>query len=198
MPFLFVILAKKMGLHATVATAPLHVFVKFRDPQTDKWLNVETTDIGQILDDSFYHEKSPMTETAINNGVYLQPLSKKESVAVMAVVLSEHYEQQKQWQNSIKVSKLILKYYPKYAYVMLKLGNAYRGLLQQQTKLITAKKAITSIEKNYLDNLYSQNKLWFTKAEELGWQPVSQQTNTKYMQSIKQLTNLTTTQSKGK
>jgi regulator of sirC expression with transglutaminase-like and TPR domain len=140
MPFLFVILADKLGLDVTVATAPLHVFVKFKEPQSGKWFNLEATDIAQSLDDNFYREKNPMTDTAINNGVYLKPLSKKESVAVMAMVLSEHYAQQKQWQNSINVAKLTLQHYPKYAYAMLKLGNAYRGLLQEKIKLFSAKK----------------------------------------------------------
>ena len=198
MPFLFVILAEKLGLETTVATAPLHVFVKFKEPQTGKWLNLETTDIAQIVEDSFYREKSPMTDIAIKNGVYLQALSKKEAVTVMATVLSDHYAEQKQWQKVIDVSKLILKYYPKYAYAMLKLGNAYRGLLQAKIKQFSATKPITQIEKSYLDELYAQNKSWFEKAEVLGWQPVTQETNEEYMKSIKQRTAITTTQSKGK
>ena len=41
----------------------------------------------------------------------------------MAVVLSEYYAQQQQWQRSIDVAKVILAHYPNYAYAMLKVGR---------------------------------------------------------------------------
>jgi regulator of sirC expression with transglutaminase-like and TPR domain len=200
MPFLFVILADKLGLNATVATSPLHVLVKFKTPQNEKWINLEATDIAQSLDDSFYHQKSPMTATAINNGVYLQPLSKKEAVAVMAVVLSEYYAQQKQWQKSIDVSTLILKYYPKFAYAMIKIGNAYSKLLDEKIAIAGAKESALPAEKAAIKQLNSQNLMWFDKAEKMGWQPPTQDSETKYLQSIKKrmkLTNTPTTQNKG-
>jgi regulator of sirC expression with transglutaminase-like and TPR domain len=185
MPFLFVILADKLGLDVTVATAPLHVFTKFKEPQSGRWLNLETTNVAEIVEDSFFREKSPMTDMAINNGVYLKPLSKKEAVAVMAIVLSEHYANQQLWQQSIDVSKLILKHYPNYVYAMIKIGNAYSKLLQNKIQEVKAKGIVMPDEKAQMDQLFTQNLAWFDKAEALGWQPPSQASETQYLESIK-------------
>jgi regulator of sirC expression with transglutaminase-like and TPR domain len=189
MPFLFIVLAEKLGLDVTVATAPLHVFVKFKDPMTGQVFNLETTNGAKIENDNFYNEMMPMTDTAIKNGVYLKSLNKKETVAVMTIVLSEYYAEQKQWQNGIDIVTLILKYYPNYAYAMLKLGNFYSDLLQEKVKFFRAKGTITKTEKEHLDDLHAQNQGWFTKAEAIGWQPVSPDTNAKYMRDMKQRAN---------
>lgn len=185
MPFLFVILADKLGLEVTIATAPVHVFVKFKDPQSGKWFNLETTHIAEIVDDGFYRKKSPMSAKAIASGVYLQPLRKKEMVAVMTMVLAEHYAGQQRWQESIAVAELALQYYPNYAYAMLKVGNAYRGLLQAKIKQYKGQTEIPLAEKSRMDELYAQNRLWFEKAEAIGWQPVTAANNAEYLKSIK-------------
>ncbi len=42
MPILYLILADRIGLDVTLSTAPLHVFVKFKDPVTNQYYNLET------------------------------------------------------------------------------------------------------------------------------------------------------------
>ncbi|MCL1132344.1 transglutaminase-like domain-containing protein [Shewanella sairae] len=186
MPILYVIIAEKLGLDVTLSTAPLHVFVKFRDPLTGKYLSLEATDRGQLVNHEFYKSKSTIKPEAINNGLYLQPLSKKESVGVIAVLLSEYYAEHKQWQNSIDVAKVVLKHYPNYAYAMIKIGNGYSRLLSEKVAEVKAKKSYTIKEKEYMDHLYQQNVYWFNKAEKLGWQMPSQHENETYLNSIKQ------------
>lgn len=191
MPFLFVIMAQKLNLNTTISTAPLHVFAKYKDPDSGKWYSLETTNIAEFVDDKFYQRQNPMTKAAINNGVYLQPLSKKETVAVMAVVVSEYYAQQQQWQRSIDVANVILKHYPKYVYAMLKVGNAYSRLLQEKIRFARAKGTVTPIEKTAMDHLYAQNLAWFEKAEKLGWQPPPKSAETQYLNNVRKRTNST-------
>ena len=189
MPILFAILADQLGLEVTLSTAPLHVFVKFKDPLTGKYFNLEATDKGQPVSDKFYREKSTITNAAIKNGVYLQPLTKKQSIAVMAILLSEHFEKQGQWQKSIDIAVLILEHYPNYAYAMIKVGNGYSKLLSQKLAEVKAKGSYTSEEKQGMDKLYKQNIQWFEKAEQLGWKMPSEQENDEYINSIKKRTN---------
>jgi len=69
MPFLFIILGDKLGIDVTASTAPLHVFVKFTD--TDgKTYSLETTSGANFSRDAWYREQMPMTNQAIDNGVY--------------------------------------------------------------------------------------------------------------------------------
>ena len=189
MPLLYLILADKLGLDVTLSTAPLHVFVKFKDAISGKYFNLETTDKGQLVKDDFYQQKTAIKSEAIKNGVYLQPLSKKEIVAVMAILLSEHYAIKKQWQQSIDIAKLILKNHPNYVYAMIKIGNGYSRLLALKIKEARENKGYTAKDKQQMDELYKQNFQWFEKAEKLGWQMPSQQENSNYINSIKQRIN---------
>ena len=144
------------------------------------------TNTAEFADDNFYINQSPMTKAAITNGVYLQPLSKKETIAVMAIVLSEYYAQQQQWQRSIDIAQTVIKYYPKYAYAMLKVGNAYNMLLNEEIKLARAKGSLTPSKKIIMDLLYTQNIKWFKKAENLGWQPPPKSAEDQYLNNVRQ------------
>lgn len=198
MPILFTILADRLGLDITLSTAPLHVFVKFKDPASGKYFNIEATDRGQLVPDQFYRDKSTITDQAIANKVYLQPLTKKQSVAVMAILLSEHFERQEQWQKSIEVADLILQHYPNYAYAMIKIGNGYSKLLSEKVTAASEKGSYTPEEKQQMDSLYQQNLHWFEKAEKLGWQPPSQEENAAYIRSIRERTSSLILTTKGK
>ena len=197
MPLLYLILADKLGLDVTLSTAALHVFVKFKDAASGKYFSLEATDKGQLVKDDFYQQKTAIKTEAINQGVYLQPLSKKEIVAVMAILLSEHYANQKEWQQSIEIAKLILQNYPNYAYAMIKVGNGYARLLAQKVKEAKENKGYTIKDKQLMDALYQQNIHWFEKAEKLGWQMPSQQENSNYLNSIKQRLNSLNNSEKG-
>jgi len=185
MPMLHVILADRLNLDVTLSTAPLHVFVKVKDSVSNEYVNLEITDKGRIVSNQFYQNKTTISEKAIQNGLYFQPLTKKQSVAVMAVLLSEYYSHKEKWQDSINIAKLILQYYPKYAYAMIKIGNGYSKLLAQKVAEARTKGSYTKDEKAIMDNLYRKNIYWFEKAEKLGWLPPSEQENEKYLNSVK-------------
>ncbi|HEV2540099.1 MAG TPA: transglutaminase family protein [Frateuria sp.] len=106
MPLLYVILGKKLGLDITLATAPLHVFVKFhKDDGT--WLDVETTSGGTLSDDRYvaqYH----IQPRALLTGIYLRPLSRKESVGVMIGTLEEFYAHRRPPEYQLGLTALAL------------------------------------------------------------------------------------------
>lgn len=189
MPMLYVILAQRLNLDATLSTAPLHVFVKFKNSISDEYVNLEATDRGRIVSSEFYRVKTTITEQAIQNRLYLQPLSKKQSVAVMAILLSEYFDDQEQWEGSINVAKLILQYYPNYAYAMIKVGNGYSKLLQQKLAEVKEKGTYTPSQKETMDKLYKNNLHWFKKAEQLGWVPIPLEENETYLNSLKNAQN---------
>ena len=186
MPVLFVILAGKLGLDVTLSTAPLHVFVQFNDPLTGQYLNIEATDRGQFVPQTLYTAHSAITPQAMKNGVYFQPLTKKQTVAVMVMLLAEHYEQQQQWQQSIGIAQLVLKFYPNYYYAMIKIGNAYAGLLNDKIAEVKANQHYTAEDKQQLDHFYAQNQHWFAQAEKLGWQAQSTRQDDDYLTGIQQ------------
>lgn len=89
MPLLYLILAEKMNAEAYLSYAPHHSFVKIKDDK-GAWCNLELT-CRYILSDYYYMNHSYIKSEAIRNKIYLNPLSKKETVASMVLQLGRYY-----------------------------------------------------------------------------------------------------------
>jgi regulator of sirC expression with transglutaminase-like and TPR domain len=186
MPILFVVLGDKLGLDMTIALAPLHVLVKYTDANSGIIYNLEATDKAQIADNSYYIKHTPMTQQAINNGVYLAPLSKKETVAVMATILNEYYEQTAQYEKSMALADLVLTYHPNDVYAMIKKGNAYYELQQKELHAYSSQNEIPPIHMQYINQLGYLNQQMFAQAEALGWQEEVPEEKGRYLESVNQ------------
>jgi len=134
MPFLFLILGKKMGIDVVASTAPLHIFIRFKDDLTGDVWNVETTNGGNPARNVWYVQQFKITEEAIRNGVYLQDLTNKETVALMLMEVEQYYVEIKEYEKALEICNLALKYYPKYAYAFARKGNAYACILDRDVR----------------------------------------------------------------
>jgi regulator of sirC expression with transglutaminase-like and TPR domain len=185
MPVLFVILGQRLGLDITLSTAPLHLFAKYTDPETGVTFNLETTSGAKPARDVWIQQQNPMTDEAIANGLYMQKLSKRESAAVMATTLSEYFVQEQKHKKVIAISDVILAHYPKEVGSMLRKGSAYGRLATAQfMRKYPRPNLIPQEERGYFEYLGQQNRIWFAKAESLGWREPSQDQETKYIQTI--------------
>ncbi len=187
MPFLFIILGDKLGIDTTASTAPLHVFVKYRDDATGTIYNLETTSGANPTQNASYRKQySSITDLSLKNGIYLQKLTRKETAAAMATVLTEYYYEQKQFEKVIALCDLILKHYPKYAEVMIRKGSSYYQLLKQHfiQKYPDARK-IPAHLRGHFQYLGWNNQRWFAEAEALGWREPDKNYEAKYLQRIR-------------
>lgn len=169
MPILFIILGERMGLKMTLAHAPLHFFVKFTDDEGNVW-NLEATSGAGFTRDSHYRKNLPMSDRAIETGLYLRPLSREETVASIATLVVEHLMTESRFEDAIAVSDLLLRHSPRSVYLILARGSAYGGLLRRD--VITKYKMASEIAPEvrvYADHLYRENLAAFEKAEGLGW-----------------------------
>jgi regulator of sirC expression with transglutaminase-like and TPR domain len=183
MPVLFVILAQKIGLDATLSTAPAHVLAKFRDDD-GRLVNVENTSVGTKSDSSYARDMG-ITEKALQSGIYLRQLSKRESVVVMTGTLMEVYGKQHQQANRIAVADLALRADPRYVEAMLQKGSAYFRLLEEQ--YLSKYPSVAQIppeQREAVETLDRNGALWFNKAETLGWRHPDQVQDARYQQSI--------------
>jgi len=186
MPFLFVILGQRLGLDVTAATATVHVFVKYRD-ETGVWYNLETTSGATPARDVWIRQQLPMTDEAVANGVYLQPLTKKETVALMAEALTEYFVNQHEFEKVIALSDLILAYYPRDVSVMIRMSNAYYELLNKYYfQKYRSPNNIPDRARGYFGYLSENNRRWAAKAQALGWREWRREDDEKYLQSIKE------------
>jgi len=172
MPFLFIILGQRLGLDVTPAMAPLHVLVKFTDDQGVTH-NLEATSGAGRARDQHYRDLLPITDDAIRNEVFLAPLTRKQSVALIAVVLVDDLIADGRYHDAMAVTDILLDHYPQFAYAMVKKGTAAYHLLKSEfySKYPTA--SDVPIDKQpYLNYLQRVNQTTFNRAETLGWRPV--------------------------
>lgn len=172
MPILFVILAERLGLDATLSTAPLHILVKYTDSQSGQTYNLEATSSAGFTRDAWYRKHMPMSDAAIANGVYLKTLSHREALAVIATPLIDHLIDAGRYDEAIAVSDQILSAYPAHAYALVKKGTAYHRLLQRDIASRYPRESdIPATERAYADKLYRANQQAFAQAEAMGWTP---------------------------
>jgi regulator of sirC expression with transglutaminase-like and TPR domain len=175
MPLLFVILGQKLNIPVTITTAPSHLYVKFRG-DNGNWYGVETTSGGGWAEDDWQQKQFPrLTATAIASGIYMQPLTKRQTAAVIAESLLENYESHKTAEAEearVKLALLLLDHYPKHITAMV---HAYFGYLGLRQRLFIDKYAQPSDIPTGLRARYEQIEggwsYWGNKAKALGYQP---------------------------
>lgn len=130
-----------------------------------------------------------MTPKAIANGVYMQPLTKKETAATIAGALLENYENQHSVEADearIKLALLILDYYPKDIAVM---AHAYFGYLGLKRRLFVEKyphpSEIPVNLRPQFEQIENGWSYWGNKAKDLGYQAPSAAMDAAYRERIK-------------
>ena len=174
MPFLFIVLGQRLGLDLTASTAPEHVFVKFRD-ETGTWFNLETTSGAGFTSDGWIQKNMPMSAQALANGIYMQPLTKKQTVGVMLGTLMEWYGQQAQHEARMGVANLVLAHDPKDVSAILHISSAYYGMKRREFESKYARPGDVPLPlRPRLLELDQNIHLWRAKAEALGWREPEQ------------------------
>ena len=186
MPLLFVILGQRLGIDITAAIAPKHILVKFNSEEYGRWINLEATSGANPARDVWLRQQFPsITDEAIANGIYLQPLSKKEVAAVIVQTLAEFYYYQQQYDETIVVSSLVLEHYPKDVGAMTLNGAAYLRLLHKHfLDKYPSSDQIPVVEQGYFQFLAQNNTGWFNKAEALGWRQETEAQEGQYQQKV--------------
>lgn len=183
MPVLYVILGQKIGLDITLATAPLHVLVKFHKDD-GSWLNIEATSGGTLRDEG-YVAQFHIEPRALDTGIYLRPLSHKESLGVMMNTLEEFYARQRTPELQLGLTALALENNPRDVVSLLMRGSAYYHLLQR--RYLSRYASIGDIPANEqadYQRLSQNNLMLFAKAERLGWRESTPQEDAEYLQRV--------------
>lgn len=173
MPVLFLIVADKMGLKVHLGTAPLHLFVRYTDPQGVDH-SLEATSGGSEARTDWYRQNLPMSDKALENGIYMRALSKRESIAEMANIVLDFLVEQRRYQEAVEVADAILAVNPREAYTMVKKASAIGGILQADfIDKYPAPALIPPALRVRYQTLAQENERLFRTAEALGWEPTT-------------------------
>ena len=103
---IYLSIAEALGLpekSLVAVKAPSHVFVRF-NLDDGKYINWETT-TGFEASDDFYIEKGNISESAINKGIFLKSLTKKETLGITYFNKGNAFKDQSNLEKGIKALK---------------------------------------------------------------------------------------------
>jgi hypothetical protein len=127
LPTYYKLLCEEIGGNASLALAPNHLYIKHLD-EKGQWTNVELTNAGFPRDQWIIKEMAISVE-AIKNGVYMTPLSTKESIAMTMLDLVNAYEFQHGYDSFVlKVANAALVYFPKCIPLLMTKANYYKAI----------------------------------------------------------------------
>ena len=187
MPILVQSLGERLGLDMSLSTAPLHLLVRLND--NGDIYNVEAT-VGGLKADNSYIRDYEITPSAIENKIYLQNLTKKQSLAVMLLDLGTLYFEMGDLANAYRVGNLMLKHYPNYVNAMHLQGNVWHKRLTSEIDTVRIKRIrVTPAMRAKFDRYLAQNLGWFEKAEALGWHEPPSDYDERYLKMIEEAKN---------
>jgi hypothetical protein len=89
LPLLYLILAEEINAKAYLSFSPNHSYIKFKD-NNGKWINVELTN-GMLTTDAFVLQSGYMKAEALQNKIYMQPLTERQLLSEIMVDLAKGY-----------------------------------------------------------------------------------------------------------
>ena len=169
MPFLFIMLGDRLGLRVTASMAPRHVFVKYTD-DAGKTVNLETTSGANSARDIWLRHVIPMSDKAVATGAYMAPLTRRETLAVMAGVILEADYAKSRYDETIAVADVLLQAYPKFIQALIFRSAAHERLIDAEfgSRYAAPDLIPPRLRGRYL-SLAAQDRADLNKAEALGW-----------------------------
>jgi len=111
MPLFYLILAQELNTESYLSHSPNHSFIRFKSPQGN-WLNAELT-CGAVITDVAILENGYIKTEAIRSGIYMDTLSRHQTVATLINTLANGYTKKYGYDSFVKeCSDVVKKYYP--------------------------------------------------------------------------------------
>lgn len=169
MPLLFLALGKRIGLPIALATAPLHYLIKYTDDRGNV-RNVETTSGGGFARDEWVRTQLPMSDSAIEHGIYLRGLTPTETIGEIATIVLDNYYSTGKCSDAVVVANVILNHDPRNVHAILARGSAFGCILQRDVlDKYKGESEMPSRLRTLGYRLMRANKRDFAFAESLGW-----------------------------
>ncbi len=195
LPYLYKILAEELKTEAYLAVAPNHFYIKHLD-EKGKWVNIELTN-GNFSSDAWMISSTGMSAEAIQNGIYMEALDLKQSVAYCLTELSQGYEKKYGYDDFVVLCcNTTLEFFPKSIHTMMFKHNALMTIGKKELRALNGRKPTPKMEQRFAE--FKQNE---TLIESLGYREMSAEKYEQWLKTIetekqKRLANQPLTSSK--
>lgn len=185
LPYLYKIICEELNIPCHLALAPNHIYIKHR-AEKGGWYNVELTS-ASFPTDAWLMASGYISLEAVQNGIYLDTLSEKESIALCVIDLAQGYNHKYPDNDGtfvIQCCNLALKHFPKYVNaILLKAETRLKQLQAMQKQYGYAYlKEVTKLPegKKYWDEMNSL----YMQLYQLGYRQMPEQMYVEWLASL--------------
>lgn len=150
LPYLYKILAEELGVEASMALAPNHVYIKLQSLK-DGWYNTELTS-GIFPVDAWIMASGFVHIDAIANGVYMKALNNNESIALVLFDLAANYNSKFPDNDGsfvLKCCETALKQYPSFASALILKAETLYNQMEKETDIKQQQLLLKDLQKQY-------------------------------------------------
>lgn len=170
MPYLYKILAEEFKIPAYLSFAPNHIYIKQHCKRTG-WYNTELTSATFPVD-AWIMASGYVHLDAIRNGLYMDTLSLKQSVAYCLLDLAQGYQKKFGKSNPdfvIKCCNTVLKYHPVNVNAMLTKAEAQKFLIDAKMKEIGVNSPYDLFADSLAMAIYTEMEQTYVRLHQLGY-----------------------------
>lgn len=170
LPFLYKILCEELGAKAWLSMAPNHTYIKLWTKKTG-WFNTELTS-GYFPIDAWIMASGYIHLSAIQNRVFMDTLSTKQSIAVCMTDLAKGFE--KKFGDSdldfiLKCTDTALKYYPLYTNALILKAETLKKKFEKRMKIYGAAYPSDTFADNESKKLFDEMESLYFHIHQIGY-----------------------------
>jgi len=177
LPYLYKILAEELGETAHLALAPNHIYIKHYSKKTG-WYNTELTSASFPID-AWLTASGYIHLDTIRNGVYMDTLSQKESLALTLIDLAKGYERKfgvLDGQFILKAVDKALEVDPNFINALLLKAETQKKLFENEMLLRSMENPNDLIEQSEeYRNLFLEMQNIYVKIHQLGYRQMPEE-----------------------
>jgi len=186
LPYLYKILSEELNIPAYLAFAPNHIYIKTFSKKMG-WYNTELTS-GTFPVDAWLMASGYISVEAVKNGLYMDTLSTKQSVANCLLDLAQGYQHKFGKDNPdfvLQCCSTVLKYHPTNVSAMLTKAEAQKSYIQARMKAKNVKTPQELFADNSIKEMYSDMEQTYVRLHQLGYRRMPEEMYTKWIASLK-------------
>lgn len=186
LPYLYKILANEFNVPAFLAFAPNHIYIKSYCKKSG-WFNTELTSATFPVD-AWIMASGYVHLDAIRNGLYMDTLSLKQSVAYCLLDLAQGYQQKFGKSNPdfvVKCCNTVLKYHAVNVNAMLTKAEAQKRFIDAKMKANNVKKPKDLFADNLIKSMYSDMEQTYVRLHKLGYRRMPEEMYMQWMGMLK-------------